>query len=43
MILSLIAAISQNKVIGKDNRLPWHYPEDLKRFKAMTTDSTVIM
>ncbi|USN54193.1 MAG: dihydrofolate reductase [Candidatus Peribacteria bacterium] len=43
MILSLIAAISQNKVIGKNNRLPRHFPEDLQRFKAMTLGQTVIM
>ena len=39
----IIVAVSQNGVIGVDNKLPWHYPADLKRFKARTTGSTVIM
>ena len=42
-ILSLIAAIARNGVIGIDNRLPWHLPADLKHFKALTTGNTVIM
>ena len=41
--LTLIAAIARNGVIGKDNRLPWHLPADLKHFKALTTGHTVIM
>ena len=36
MILCMIAALSANRVIGKDNKLPRHYPEDLKRFKEIT-------
>ncbi len=36
-------AIAQNMAIGKDNRLIWHIPEDLKRFKALTTGHTVVM
>lgn len=39
----IIVAVSRNGVIGVDNRLPWHYPADLKRFKRVTVDSTVIM
>ncbi len=35
--LSLIVAMSENRVIGKDNRLPWHLPADLKHFKQITT------
>lgn len=35
-----IAAISNNRCIGKDNKLPWHIAEDLKHFKAMTTAET---
>ncbi|MDO8435201.1 MAG: dihydrofolate reductase [bacterium] len=43
MNLSLIAAVSQNGVIGKDNKLPWHIPEDLKRFKELTLGHCIIM
>lgn len=43
MIVSLIAAVSDNGVIGKDNALPWRIPEDLKRFKALTLGHTVLM
>lgn len=35
-----IAAISNNRCIGKNNELPWHISEDLKHFKAMTTAET---
>ncbi len=38
-----IVAMAKNRVIGKDNRLPWHFPEDLKHFKRRTTGQTVIM
>lgn len=41
--LTLIAAVARNGVIGKDNRLPWHLPEDLAHFKALTTGQAVIM
>jgi len=43
MITSIIVAISENHVIGKDNKLLWHLPKDLKHFKDITTDHTVIM
>ena len=42
-MLSIIVAISKNNVIGKDNKLIWHLPEDLKRFKKLTTGHTIIM
>jgi dihydrofolate reductase len=42
-MLSIIAAISDNNVIGKDNKLMWNLPEDLKRFKQLTTGHTIIM
>ncbi|MFL0249597.1 dihydrofolate reductase [Clostridium neuense] len=42
-MLSIIAAINENYVIGKDNKLPWHISEDLKRFKKLTTGKTIIM
>lgn len=41
--VSLIAALSENRVIGKDNKLPWHISEDLKRFKEVTSGHPVIM
>jgi len=43
MKLSIIVAMSQNRVIGVDGKLPWHLPEDLKRFRALTEGKTVIM
>ncbi len=42
-MISLIAAISENNVIGVDNDLPWHIPEDLKHFKEKTSGKTVLM
>jgi len=42
-MLSIIVAVAKNNVIGKDNRLIWHLPEDLKRFKKLTTGHTIIM
>ena len=35
-MLSIIVAIAENNVIGKDNKLIWHLPADLKRFKEIT-------
>ena len=43
MSISLIAAISKNYVIGKNNDLPWHIPEDLKHFRDVTRGKTVLM
>lgn len=42
-MLSLIVAVAKNNVIGKDNTLIWHLPDDLKRFKQLTTGKTIIM
>lgn len=42
-MLSIVVAISENNVIGKDNKLVWNLPEDLKRFKQLTTGHTIIM
>ena len=42
-IISLIVAVSENNVIGKDNDLIWHLPTDMKFFKDTTTGHCVIM
>src|SRR5580658_583074 len=42
-LVSLIVAMAQNGVIGRDNALPWRLPEDLKRFKAFTLGKTLLM
>lgn len=39
----MIVAIAYNNAIGKDNKLLWNIPEDLKRFKSITTGKTIIM
>lgn len=41
--LSIIAALARNRVIGKDNALPWRLPEDLRRFRALTTGHPIVM
>ncbi|MEQ1602271.1 MAG: dihydrofolate reductase [Methylophilaceae bacterium] len=41
--ISLIAAVALHRVIGVNNTLPWHLPEDLKRFRALTTGHHIIM
>ena len=43
MTISLIAALDRNRVIGKDNTLPWHLPNDLKHFRDLTQGKPVIM
>jgi len=40
---SMILATSENGAIGKDNKLLWHLPNDLKRFKKLTTNKIVVM
>lgn len=42
-MLSIIVAKAKNNIIGKNNALIWHLPEDLKRFKMLTTNHTIIM
>ena len=42
-IVSLVAALARNRVIGAGDRLPWHLPEDLRRFKRLTMGAPVIM
>jgi dihydrofolate reductase len=39
----ILVAVSPEGIIGKDNSIPWHYSEDLKRFKSLTLGKTVIM
>ena len=39
----IIVAMTNKRIIGKGNELPWHIPEDLKNFKRLTTGNTVIM
>lgn len=41
--ISLIVALAKNNVIGLNNTLPWHLPEDLKHFRALTTGHHIIM
>lgn len=41
--LSVIVAVANHQVIGVNNTLPWHLPEDLKRFKALTMGHHIIM
>lgn len=43
MKLAIIAAIANNRVIGREGKLPWHISEDLKRFKRLTTGHAVLM
>jgi dihydrofolate reductase len=43
MILSIIVAFDQNRLIGKDNKLPWHLPADLKHFRSLTMGHHMIM
>ena len=38
-----VVAMAENRVIGKDHKLPWHFSADLKHFKQLTTGQTVIM
>jgi dihydrofolate reductase len=43
MRISIIAAMAANRAIGLENRLPWHLPEDLKRFKSLTMNHHIVM
>lgn len=41
--ISLIAAMSDNRIIGRDNSLPWYLPADLQHFKQMTLNKPIVM
>jgi dihydrofolate reductase len=43
MTVVLIAAVGRNRVIGRDNDLPWRIPADLRHFKALTLGHTLVM
>ncbi|RAI82590.1 dihydrofolate reductase [Macrococcoides goetzii] len=43
MMLSIIVCHDQNRVIGYENKMPWHLPNDLKRVKTLTTGNTIVM
>jgi len=42
-VITLIVAAADNGVIGRDNALPWHLPDDLKRFKRLTLGKPIVM
>ena len=41
--ICIIAALSEDRIIGKDNKLPWRIPSDLKRFRELTVGHSIIM
>lgn len=43
MIISLVAAMTPSRIIGKDNQLPWKMPADLAHFKKITLDKPILM
>jgi len=43
MIISMVAAMAQDRVIGKDNQMPWHLPADFAWFKRCTMGKPVVM
>ena len=43
MLISLIVAMANHRVIGRDNEMPWHMPADLRHFKAVTLGKPVVM
>ncbi len=43
MKISLVVAMSQNRVIGRENQMPWHLPDELKYFKRVTMGKPIIM
>ena len=43
MKVSMIAAMANNRVIGKDNAMPWHIPNELQYFKKVTLGKPIVM
>jgi len=43
MMISIIAAIGKNRELGKNNKIPWHVPEDFRRVKTVTSGHPIIM
>jgi dihydrofolate reductase len=42
-LITFIVAVADNGVMGRDNALPWHLPDDLKRFKRLTLGKPIVM
>lgn len=42
-MIAMVACMSQNRVLGKDNKMPWHLPEELKYFRRVTMGHTIVM
>lgn len=42
-MITIIAAMGKNRVIGRNNQLPWNLPDDLKNFKNFTSGNTIVM
>jgi len=42
-IISLVCAMANNRVIGRDNKMPWHLPADLQHFKSVTMSKPIVM
>ena len=42
-MINIIVAMDKNRVIGKNNQLPWHISDELKNFKKFTTGNTILM
>ena len=43
MKISLVVAMADNRVIGKDNKMPWHLPDELQYFKKITLGKPIVM
>ncbi len=43
MMVALVAVMGRNRVIGRGGKVPWHIPEDMERFKALTLGHPVVM